>query len=85
MKHRLDSSYQVASGGLLTSFPSELLLLAFPSVPSDDDAGGAEAADQLGVPVIGTSLVFNLYRTLQAEGLGGEGNHALVKALDGDR
>ncbi|MGD8897072.1 MAG: NAD(P)-dependent oxidoreductase [Acidobacteriota bacterium] len=41
-----------------------------------------EAADQLGVPVVGTSLVFNLYRTLQAEGLGGEGNHALVKALE---
>jgi 3-hydroxyisobutyrate dehydrogenase len=41
-----------------------------------------EAADQLGTPVLGTSLVFNLYRTLQAEGLGGEGNHALVKALE---
>ena len=40
------------------------------------------AADQLGVPVLGTSLIFNLYRTLQAEGLGGEGNHALVKALE---
>jgi len=41
-----------------------------------------EAADQLGTPVLGTSLVFNLYRTLQADGLGGEGNHALVKALE---
>jgi 3-hydroxyisobutyrate dehydrogenase len=41
-----------------------------------------EAADQLGVPVVGTSLIFNLYRTLQADGLGGEGNHALVKALE---
>jgi 3-hydroxyisobutyrate dehydrogenase len=41
-----------------------------------------EAADELGVPVVGTSLIFNLYRTLQAEGLGGEGNHALVKALE---
>jgi 3-hydroxyisobutyrate dehydrogenase len=41
-----------------------------------------EAADQAGVPVIGTSLVFNLYRTLQADGLGGEGNHALAKALE---
>jgi len=41
-----------------------------------------EAADQLGTPVIGTSLVFNLYRTLQAQGLGGDGNHALVKALE---
>lgn len=41
-----------------------------------------EAADQLGIPVIGTSLVFNLYRTLQKMGLGAEGNHALIKALE---
>lgn len=41
-----------------------------------------EAADQLGVPLMGTSMVFNLYRTLQAAGLGAEGNHALVKALE---
>jgi 3-hydroxyisobutyrate dehydrogenase len=41
-----------------------------------------EAAAEAGVPVVATSLVFNLYRTLQAQGLGGEGNHALVKALE---
>jgi len=41
-----------------------------------------EAADHLGVPMLGTSLVFNLYRTLQQQGLGLEGNHALVKALE---
>jgi 3-hydroxyisobutyrate dehydrogenase len=41
-----------------------------------------QAADQLGVPLMATSMVFNLYRTLQAEGLGGEGNHALIKALE---
>jgi 3-hydroxyisobutyrate dehydrogenase len=41
-----------------------------------------EAADELGVPVFGTSLVFQLYRTLQARDLGSEGNHALVKALE---
>lgn len=41
-----------------------------------------EAADELGVPTLGTSLVFDLYRSLQARGLGGEGNHALVKALE---
>jgi 3-hydroxyisobutyrate dehydrogenase len=41
-----------------------------------------QAADRLGVPVVTTSLVFNLYRTLQADGLGAEGNHALVKALE---
>lgn len=41
-----------------------------------------EAADELGVPMPGTSLVFQLYRALQAQGLGDEGNHALVKALE---
>jgi 3-hydroxyisobutyrate dehydrogenase len=41
-----------------------------------------EAADELGVPVFGTSLVFQLYRALQAQGLGSEGNHALVRALE---
>ncbi|MFQ5523024.1 MAG: NAD(P)-dependent oxidoreductase [Acidimicrobiia bacterium] len=41
-----------------------------------------EAADELGVPLVGVSLVFQLYRTLQARGLGTEGNHALVKALE---
>ncbi|MCB0131421.1 MAG: NAD(P)-dependent oxidoreductase, partial [Caldilineaceae bacterium] len=41
-----------------------------------------DAADELGVPIPGTSLVFNLYRTLEARGLGSEGNHALVKALE---
>jgi 3-hydroxyisobutyrate dehydrogenase len=42
-----------------------------------------EAADELGVPLPGVSLVFQLYRALQARGLGSEGNHALVKALEG--
>lgn len=41
-----------------------------------------DAADELGVPIPGTSLVFNLYRTLEARGLGSEGNHALIKALE---
>lgn len=41
-----------------------------------------EAADQMGVPAVATSLVFNFYRTLQAQGLGSEGNQALVKALE---
>lgn len=41
-----------------------------------------EAADALGVPIPVTSLVFQLYRTLQAQGVGSEGNHALVKALE---
>lgn len=41
-----------------------------------------EAADQMGVPVTATASIFNLYRTLQAQGFGADGNHALVKALE---
>lgn len=41
-----------------------------------------DAADELGVPLPGTSLIFNLYRTLEARGLSAEGNHGLVKALE---
>jgi len=41
-----------------------------------------DAADELGVPLAGTSLIFNLYRTLEKMGLQEEGNHALVKALE---
>jgi 3-hydroxyisobutyrate dehydrogenase len=39
------------------------------------------AADELGVPLPGTALIFQLYRALQRVGLGEEGNHALIKAL----
>lgn len=39
------------------------------------------AADELGVPLPGTALIFQLYRALQRVGLGDEGNHALIKAL----
>jgi len=41
-----------------------------------------ESADELAVPLPATGLVFQLYRALQRRGLGGEGNHALVKALE---
>lgn len=41
-----------------------------------------EAADQLGVALPSTSLIFQHYRALQATGLGGEGNHALIKAVE---
>lgn len=41
-----------------------------------------EAADQVGAPMLGTAQIFQLYRTLQAAGLGGEGNHALIKAVE---
>ena len=41
-----------------------------------------EAADEVGAPLPGVALVFQLYRSLQTQGLGSEGNHALVKALE---
>jgi 3-hydroxyisobutyrate dehydrogenase len=41
-----------------------------------------EAADELAVPLPATGLVFQMYRALQRRGLGHEGNHALVKALE---
>ncbi|WP_413228732.1 NAD(P)-dependent oxidoreductase [Chloroflexus sp.] len=40
------------------------------------------AADAVGAPMLVTSTVFHLYRTLQAAGLGHEGNHALIKAIE---
>jgi len=41
-----------------------------------------EAADSVGTPIPGTAMVFQMYRALQNEGLGGDGNHALAKALE---
>ena len=41
-----------------------------------------EAADVMGVPLPVTSQVFQWYRTLQDRGLGSEGNHALIMALE---
>ena len=41
-----------------------------------------ELADELRLPLIATSMVQQLYRALQSTGLGDEGNHALVKALE---
>ncbi len=41
-----------------------------------------EAFERLRVPAVGTALIHQLYTTLQQRGLGGEGNHALVKALE---
>ena len=41
-----------------------------------------EAADECGAPAIVTSTCFHLYRTLQRRGLGDEGNHALIKAIE---
>lgn len=41
-----------------------------------------EAADAMGLPLLGTSLIHNLFRTLEAEGLADEGTQALVKSLE---
>ena len=41
-----------------------------------------QEADELGVPALASGTAFHLYRTLQRRGLGGEGNHALVRALE---
>ena len=41
-----------------------------------------DSADELGIPLPGTSLVFQLYHALQAQDLGSEGNHALVETLE---
>lgn len=40
------------------------------------------AADEVGAPLLGTALIANLYRALQGRGLGAEGNHGLIKALE---
>ncbi len=41
-----------------------------------------QEADELGVPTLASSMAFHLYRTLQKRGLGADGNHALVRALE---
>jgi 3-hydroxyisobutyrate dehydrogenase len=41
-----------------------------------------EAADEVGAPLPGVSLIFQLYRSLEARGLAGDGNHGLIKALE---
>jgi 3-hydroxyisobutyrate dehydrogenase len=41
-----------------------------------------KAADNFGVPLPVTALLYQFYRTLKAQGLGQEGHHALIKALE---
>jgi 3-hydroxyisobutyrate dehydrogenase len=41
-----------------------------------------ESARELGLPLLATSLVHQLYNKLQKDGKGGLGNHALVQALE---
>jgi len=40
------------------------------------------AADELGVPLQACSTAFHYYRVIQERGGGGDGNHAIVKALE---
>lgn len=41
-----------------------------------------QAADEMGIPLPASALIFQLYRSLQTLGYGREGNHALIKALE---
>lgn len=41
-----------------------------------------DAADKLSLPLPGTALTHQLYQAVEARGLGDEGNHSLVKALE---
>ena len=41
-----------------------------------------EAAREMAVPLPGTALIHQLYHAVESRGLGEEGNHALVKALE---
>lgn len=41
-----------------------------------------EAADDLGLPLSMTAAIHGYYNVLQRQGLGSEGNHALVKSLE---
>lgn len=88
----LDKTLAAVTGGAAGSW---MLANRGPQVIADDWRPGftidlqqkdlrlvLESADSLGVPALATAQVFQLYRTLQADGLGGEGNHALVKALE---
>ncbi len=88
----LDKMLQAVTGGAAGSW---MLANRGPQVIRDDWRPGFTidlqqkdlrlvlgAADKMGVPVIATALCFNLYRTLQAQGLGHEGNHGIVKALE---
>jgi len=88
----LDKMLQAVTGGAAGSW---MLANRGPQVIRDDWRPGFTidlqqkdlrlvlgAADKMGIPVIATALCFNLYRTLQAQGLGHEGNHGIVKVLE---
>jgi len=88
----LEKTLEAVAGGAAGSW---MLSNRWPQVIRDDWRPGfmidlqqkdlrlaLDAADEMGVPLLGTGLIFQLYRTLQQAGLGREGNHALVKALE---
>lgn len=88
----LDKMLQAVTGGAAGSW---MLANRGPQVIRDDWRPGftidlqqkdlrlvMNAADKMGIPVISTALCFNMYRTLQAQGLGSDGNHSIIKALE---
>ena len=70
----IESILFVAEEPITTNEFAEVLELPLEDVDADGqwDAGEPPLKD----------IVFNLYQSLQAQGLGSEGNHALAKALE---
>jgi len=88
----LQRTFEAVSGGaagswMLSNRASQMLVRDFsPGFTVDlqlkDVRLALEEAERLGIPTITTGIAESLYRVLQRDGLGGEGNHALVKALE---
>ncbi|MFP3854437.1 MAG: NAD(P)-dependent oxidoreductase [Anaerolineales bacterium] len=88
----LERALQAVSGGAAGSW---MLSNRGPQILADDWTPGFTIdlqqkdvnlalgeAERLGVPTFSTSIVASLYRTLQRRGMGDQGNHALIKALE---
>jgi 3-hydroxyisobutyrate dehydrogenase len=65
---------KVIVGDYSPSFTIELML--------KDLRIALETADQLGVPLTSTAQIFQLYRSIAAQGHAQDGNHALIQALE---
>jgi len=65
---------KVIAGDYAPSFTIELML--------KDLRIALETADQLGVPLASTAQIFQLYRSIAAQGHAQDGNHALIQALE---
>ena len=88
----LQRTFEAVSGGaagswMLSNRASQMLVRDFsPGFTVDlqlkDVRLALAEAERLGIPTITTGIAESLYRVLQKDGLGGEGNHALVKALE---